>query len=593
MQSANRTSISCIRIPRTTLRLRARYVIPTATDHKDDVEQDFTSFVKQIRSNEIAEVRISPNSSTVKYSVSDGEVNIEKKTNIYMTEKLLDDMLDHNVKVHIDTPPTFLHGAFLIISVVAFYTFLFKTFGQIFNRGEFFKRQQEKTTEVVQFEDIAGIDEVINEVNEYVDFLKCPSKYADAGAQIPAGCLLHGHPGTGKTMIAKAIASEAGVPFISCSASEFVELFVGMGASRVRNIFAQARKQSPCILFIDEIDAIGKKRSTNELTSNDEREQTLNQILTEMDGFESNNGVIVMAATNRIDTLDDALIRPGRFDRKIAVPLPNKSSRTKILQVYSKTKTLEEDVDLEKISTLTPGSSGADLKVILNEAAIKAARENKVSISADDITYAIEKVTIGLPRKSTYTTEEKKRVAVHEIGHALIATSFANFDSLDKVSILPIGRAGGITSLLPNENDLSLYTFDYLKKKIKVALGGYACEEVIFGRNNVSTGATSDIQIVTRIATNLVSDYGYSKQIGKTAVEFNLASEMSKYEVEKEMQSIVSKAYSEVFHFLKRNSALILELSEVLIEKDTLTGIEFRDIISKRTFQYHADSTRL
>ena len=379
---------------------------------------DFTTFVKKIEHNKVKDVYIDPPSNTLIYSEVDGGIVIYDKTNIVMTEKLMEDMINHNVKIHVESNTVDSSNTFLSMLIpLVFFPFLYALFSRILmnnggnpimgNTNSYEFKEDIETN--ITFEDIAGIDEIIYEVNEYVDFLKNPNKYKSAGANIPAGCLLYGEPGTGKTMIAKAIAGEAGVPFLSCSASQFIELFVGLGASRIRKLFDNARKNSPCILFIDEIDAVGKSRGNNSIMGgNDEREQTLNQLLTEMDGFSTNDGVVVIAATNRLDSLDNALIRPGRFDRKIKVPLPNIEARRKIASVYMKDRPFSDEVDDMIIASKTIGCSGAEIKNIINEAAISSVRNQNSTIQPDDITYAVEKVSIGLSRNITYSDEQKK-----------------------------------------------------------------------------------------------------------------------------------------------------------------------------------------
>ena len=554
-------------------------------------ETDFTSFVQKVRKNKIDDVYMKPaweKDSTLSYSANENGVIIHGETNGFITEGIIHEMIDHGVLIHVENTVSMLSNSVVTIILFSFFYALFMRSLPPRIRNEFnFEDNEESSSESneIGFDDIAGIDEIIDEVTEYVDFLENPSKYEAAGAEIPAGCLLHGSPGTGKTMIAKAIATEAGVPFIQCSASEFVELFVGMGASRVRTLFKTAREQSPCIMFIDEIDAIGKQRSSNGNNgSNDEREQTLNQILTEMDGFVKNEGVIVMAATNRIDTLDQALIRPGRFDRKIFVPLPNVTARKSILEVYSRSKLFDDDVNIGDVAAKTPGSAGAELKNIMNEAAISAARDDRVSISKADLDYAIEKVNVGLPRKITYTIEERKRVAVHEIGHALVSILLEDADSVDKVSILPIGEAGGITTFVPEETNLGLYTYDYLINKIQVALGGHACEELIFGTKYISTGASEDFRQVTSIATSLVHDLGYSSKIGKLAIDRESISDQMKYDVEKEVYHLVKKCYSNVYNILVNHEHFIDEICDILIEKETISGKELREYLFSHTY---------
>jgi cell division protease FtsH len=385
-------------------------------------------------------------------------------------------------------------------------------------------------------------------------------------------------------MIARAIANEADVPFISCSASEFVELFVGMGAARVRKLFEQAREKAPCIVFIDEIDSIGKKRSGGgNFGGNDEREQTLNQILTEMDGFKSGakNHVVVFGATNRIDTLDDALIRPGRFDRKIKVPLPNKNSREQILRSYiNKVKTV--GVDLDKLASRTRGMSGADLMNLVNEAAIMSVRRGSDKISGTHFDQAIEKISIGISKKSNQHSEgDSHRVAVHELGHALVGLLVEDFDEVDKISILSVGEAAGVTSFIPKESNESVATYKYYIQKIKVALGGHAAEDVIFGHYNVSSGATSDFQQVSSIAYHLIKDLGYSTMIGKLSLSEKNISNNTKMLIDQEVKQLVDTCYAEVKHVIKTNKSFIQYAAEELVNREIMTGSELNEL-------YHA-----
>merc|ERR1719183_1453115 len=350
---------------------------------------------------------------------------------------------------------------------------------------------------MVKFDDVAGCDGAKAELVEVVDFLRNSEKYAEIGAKIPKGALLVGPPGTGKTLLAKAVAGEAGVPFFSISASEFVEIFAGVGAARVRDMFSEAKKQAPCIIFIDEIDAVGRQRSAGFGQGNDEREQTVNQLLTEMDGFEANNGVVVLAATNRADILDNALVRPGRFDRQIQVDPPDVEGRTAILKVHSKSKTLAPGVDLGAVARQTPGMSGADLANLLNEGAIQAARQNKTEIDSNDIANALERISIGLEKKDAVMTKKKQKlVAYHESGHAILGALMNDYDVVAKISIVPRGPAGGVTIFMPSEErlDTGLYSKEFLENRMCVALGGRLAEELINGLDNVTTGASNDFQ---------------------------------------------------------------------------------------------------
>ncbi|CAK0814503.1 unnamed protein product, partial [Prorocentrum cordatum] len=373
----------------------------------------------------------------------------------------------------------------------------------------------------VKFPDVAGCDQAKEELVEVVDFLKNTSRYAELGAKIPKGALLVGPPGTGKTLLAKAVAGEAGVPFFSVSAAEFVEVFAGIGASRVRDLFADAKKNAPCIIFIDEIDAVGRQRSAGFGQGNDEREQTVNQLLTEMDGFEANNGVVVLAATNRADVLDNALTRPGRFDRKIQVDPPDVEGRAAILRVHAKDKSLAPSVDLGMVARQTPGMSGADLANLLNEGAILAARRNASEVEQDDIASALERIQIGLEKKDGVMSEKKRRlVAYHEAGHAILGALMNDYDVVAKISIVPRGPAGGVTIFMPTEDRLNsgLYSKEFLENRMCVALGGRIAEEIINGKDNVTTGASNDFQQCTQVASAMVSQLGMSDVIGQRVV---------------------------------------------------------------------------
>jgi cell division protease FtsH len=375
----------------------------------------------------------------------------------------------------------------------------------------------------VSFDDVAGCDGAKLELAEVVDFLKQPEAYTKNGCKIPRGVILDGPPGTGKTLLAKAVAGEAGVPFISISGSEFVEMFVGVGASRVRDIFSQAKKNAPCIIFIDEIDAVGRQRGAGYAGGNDEREQTVNQILVEMDGFDGNPGIITIAATNRVDILDQALLRPGRFDRKVTVDLPDFKGRTRILGVHSRGKPLEPDVDLEAISRRTPGFSGAQLENLMNEAAISAARKNKSTIGWEEIDGAVDRVMVGLEKMGgNPQLKQKQLVAYHEAGHAIVGALVPDYDQVQKISIIPRSNgAGGLTFFAPQESRLEsgMYSKQYLESQLAVALGGRVAEEIIYGEDMVTTGASNDIQQVANIAKRMVKEWGMSDKVGRVALQ--------------------------------------------------------------------------
>jgi len=445
----------------------------------------------------------------------------------------------------------------------------------------------------VTFTDVAGVEEAKQELQEIVEFLKYPDKFAALGARIPKGLLLVGPPGTGKTLISRAVAGEAGVPFFSISGSEFVEMFVGVGASRVRDLFDQAKRNSPCIVFVDEIDAVGRQRGAGLGGSHDEREQTLNQILVEMDGFDTNTNVIVIAATNRPDVLDPALLRPGRFDRQVVLDRPDIRGRVAILQVHAKNKPLEKNVRLETLAKRTPGFSGADLANLLNEAAILGARRNKRSIGMSELEEAIDRVVAGPARKSRIISEREKAItAYHEVGHALVARMLPNTDPVHKVSIVARGQAGGFTMLLPTE-DRYLWSKPQFEDMLAYALGGHVAELIIFGE--VTTGASNDIERVTKIARSMVTEYGMSSRIGPMALghkeelvflgrdfgEQRNYSEQTAREIDEEIRSIIQEAFDKAYNVLNQNKTRLIMISERLIKEETLEGSIFESLFNQ------------
>ena len=453
----------------------------------------------------------------------------------------------------------------------------------------------------VTFNDVAGIDEEKQELEEIVDFLKNGEKYISLGAKIPKGVLLVGAPGTGKTLMAKAVAGEAGVPFFSISGSDFVEMFVGVGASRVRDLFEQAKKHSPCIVFIDEIDAVGRQRGAGLGGGHDEREQTLNQLLVEMDGFDENTNIIVIAATNRPDILDNALLRPGRFDRQIAVSSPDIKGREEILKVHAKNKPLAPDVDLKVLAKRTPGFTGADLQNLLNESALLAARLGKDKITMDEVDNSIDKVIAGVEKKSKVMTEEDKEItAYHEVGHALILKLVKSDDVLHKVSIIPRGMALGVTWHKPKDESVSVRKTALLGK-IVTSLGGRAAEEIIFGKDNITTGASQDIQQVTRIARKMVTEWGMSDKMGNITYgksndnvfmgrDFGHTRDYSEEiaaQVDNEVRAIVDNQYKYAKQLLTDNKDIMEAIVKVLLEKETLEESEvdeiMEDTIAKRS----------
>lgn len=448
----------------------------------------------------------------------------------------------------------------------------------------------------VTFDDVAGCDGAKLELAEVVDFLKQPESYTKNGCRIPRGVILDGPPGTGKTLLAKAVAGEAGVPFISISGSEFVEMFVGVGASRVRDIFGQAKKNAPCIIFIDEIDAVGRQRGAGFAGGNDEREQTVNQILVEMDGFDGNPGIITIAATNRVDILDQALLRPGRFDRKVTVDLPDFKGRTRILGVHSRGKPLEPDVDLGAIARRTPGYSGAQLENLMNEAAISAARAKKSTIGWEQIDGAVDRLMVGLEKKGgNQVQKSKEMVAYHEAGHAIVGALVPDYDQVQKISIIPRSNgAGGLTFFAPQESRLEcgMYSKQYLESQLAVALGGRLAEEIIYGEDRVTTGASNDIQQVASIAKRMVQEWGMSDKVGSICLDESGGNpqfmgmaimrgstswgEEKMKQVEDETERLVNNSYLIAQTILKNNRELFEHLTQALMETEVVSAEEFQ-----------------
>nr|YP_009398548.1 Cell division protein FTSH [Lophocladia kuetzingii]ARW67734.1 Cell division protein FTSH [Lophocladia kuetzingii] len=445
------------------------------------------------------------------------------------------------------------------------------------------------------FDDVAGIDEAKEEFEEIVTFLKKPEYFTAVGAKIPKGVLLIGPPGTGKTLLAKAIAGEANVPFFSISGSEFVEMFVGVGASRVRDLFKKAKENAPCIIFIDEIDAVGRQRGTGIGGGNDEREQTLNQLLTEMDGFEGNTGIIVIAATNRSDILDSALLRPGRFDRQVNVDIPDFKGRLAILNVHAKNKKIYNSVSLSMVARRTPGFSGADLANLLNEAAILTARKRKNKISLQEIDQAIDRIIAGMEGTALIDSKSKRLIAYHEVGHAIVGTLLKEHENVQKVTLIPRGQARGLTWFTPSE-DQSLISRAQIKARIMGALGGRVAEEIIFGESEITTGASNDLQQVTSMARQMVTRFGMSS-IGPLSLEnedtnpflgrgMGNSSEYSDEiatKIDKQIQEIVNECYLKTIQIIKNNRVIIDQLVDILIERETIDGKEFREIINYYT----------
>jgi cell division protease FtsH len=465
--------------------------------------------------------------------------------------------------------------------------------GQAMNFGKSKARFQMEAKTGVKFDDVAGIEEAKEELQEVVTFLKQPERFTAVGARIPKGVLLIGPPGTGKTLLAKAIAGEAGVPFFSISGSEFVEMFVGVGASRVRDLFKKAKDNAPCIIFIDEIDAVGRQRGAGIGGGNDEREQTLNQLLTEMDGFEGNTGIIIIAATNRPDVLDSALLRPGRFDRQVTVDAPDIKGRLEVLQVHARNKKLDPSVSLEAIARRTPGFTGADLANLLNEAAILTARRRKEAITIGEIDDAVDRVVAGMEGTPLVDSKSKRLIAYHEVGHALVGTLLKDHDPVQKVTLIPRGQAQGLTWFTPNEEQ-GLISRSQLKARITGALGGRAAEEVVFGAAEVTTGAGGDLQQLSGMARQMVTRFGMS-DLGPLSLEsqqgevflgrdWTTRSEYSESiaaRIDSQIREIVEQCYENSKKIIRDNRTACDRLVDLLIEKETIDGEEFRQIVAE------------
>ncbi|MBO8127768.1 MAG: ATP-dependent metallopeptidase FtsH/Yme1/Tma family protein [Peptococcaceae bacterium] len=519
-------------------------------------------------------------------------------------ERVFELLVEHNVQWSQEEPDqpgwwaTLLTTLFPILIFVALFFFLMQQSQGGGSRVMSFGKSRAKlhtdeNKEKVTFDDVAGVDEVKEELEELVQFLKDPGKFNEIGARIPKGVLLFGPPGTGKTLLARAVAGEAGVPFFSISGSDFVEMFVGVGASRVRDLFENAKKNSPCIVFIDEIDAVGRQRGAGLGGGHDEREQTLNQLLVEMDGFSPNEAVIIIAATNRPDILDPALLRPGRFDRQIVVSLPDINGRKQILQVHTKSKPLEDDVDLDVLARRTPGFSGADLANVVNEAALLAARANKKRIGMHELENAIERVIAGPEKKSRVISErEKKLVSYHEAGHALVSYFLPNQDPVHKISIIPRGRAGGYTLILPKE-ERNYMTKSQLLDQITMLLGGRAAEALVL--KEVSTGAQNDLERATEIARKMVMEYGMSDKLGPLTLgskqdtpflgrdiarDRNYSEEVASA-IDQEVRRIIDESYHRAEEILNANMNGLHLVAETLAEKETIEGAEFEELMKQ------------
>ena len=559
---------------------------PSISVKKNDKPQPklFSQFIRGVKKNEVQDVLVQPNNRVVYYMDENDELSI---SNYVPSEAFWNTLIESDANVNLDLAAS--NASISDVTSIGFtlllgFALLRMLFSGVGGAGINPFNMSEKPTEVeneitTRFDDVQGIDSAKDELQEIVGFLRDPTQYIVSGAKIPKGALLTGKPGTGKTLLARAIAGESSVPFIQCSGSSFVEMFVGVGAKRVRDVFEMARKVQPCIVFIDEIDAIGKKRSMNGFASNDEREQTINQLLTEMDGFDNDTQIVVIAATNRADILDDALLRPGRFDRKIQVSLPDVHGREKILQVHSKNKNLAPDVDLMNVARQTTGFSGADLENLMNECAIRSVKEGTNIITPSIVEDMYQRVVVGAKGGAPMSDERKMRVAYHEGGHAIVGVLMPEYDEVRKVSIIPRGDAGGITFFQPTSDERGMYTKEYLLSQIKVALGGHAAEELMYGKENVTTGATSDFAQVYAIAREMVLTYGMSEAIGKINVQDNSLSQQTSYLVDLEVHRITDECYVEVMDILSTHKGQLEELKDILIRDEIIDGKVVYDMI--------------
>ncbi len=566
----------------------------------------YSDLINRVERDEISKIRIRDGGATAiaETTLDDRPVQLEVKLPP-LTPEFEATMLANNVQIEVSPIqqeggigsllPSFILPVLILVGLF----FLLRRAqngpgSQAMNFGKSKARVQMEPKTQITFNDVAGIEQAKLELSEVVDFLKNSERFTALGAKIPRGVLLVGPPGTGKTLLARAVAGEAGVPFFSISGSEFVEMFVGVGASRVRDLFEQAKQNAPCIVFIDEIDAVGRQRGAGLGGGNDEREQTLNQLLTEMDGFEGNSGIIVIAATNRPDVLDAALLRPGRFDRQVTVDRPDFAGRLEILNVHARGKTLGKDVDLEKIARRTPGFTGADLANLLNEAAILAARRSMTEVSMDEVNDAVDRVFAGPEKKDRLMNDKTKElVAYHEVGHALVGSLMPNYDPIQKVTIIPRGRAGGLTWFLPSDDETG-YTRAHLKNMMAVALGGRVAEEVVYGTPHVTTGASQDLQQVARIARSMVTRFGMSDRLGQVALgrqsgNVFLARELTTERdfseetaavIDEEVSLLVDEAYTKAKQVIEGNRGLLDKIAHRLIEVESIDGEELQAIIN-------------
>jgi cell division protease FtsH len=586
--------------------------IPSAANAQregDPNKMTYTEFLDKVKSDQVKKVDLDSSGLSAEAELKSGQkVNVDlyaKDGNAELVKVLRERGVD-TALLPAKQPALFWQIASTLFIPVLLILLLFLVLKRVSNApggptqtlnfGKSRARFSPEAKTGIIFDDVAGVDSAKEELQEVVTFLKQPDRFTAVGAKIPKGVLLVGPPGTGKTMLAKAIAGEAGVPFFSLSGSEFVEMFVGVGASRVRDLFHKAKENAPCIVFIDEIDAVGRQRGAGIGGGNDEREQTLNQLLTEMDGFQGNTGVIIIAATNRPDVLDSALLRPGRFDRQITVDYPSFSGRLKILEVHARNKRVADDVSLEAIARRTPGFAGADLANLLNEAAILTARRQKEAITELEITDAIDRITVGLAMRPMLDTVKKRLIAYHEVGHSLVRTLLKAADPLDKVTIIPrSGGTGGFSSSLPSE-EMGLESRSEILAMISVALGGRAAEEIVFGEDEITTGASSDLEKVAKLARLMVTQLGMSNLglvalesqnnevfLGRDFIPRSEYSEQVSTRIDEQVRAIVQQCYTQAKQILLDHRILCDRLVDMLLEMETMEGDLFRKIVAEYT----------
>jgi cell division protease FtsH len=578
---------------------------PILAQQKSENNLSYSQFLEKLEQNQVAKVELDETTHRASVTLKGQSPDAPPKDvvlfdrNQDLIPKIRAQNVDFSINASIDRSTTIgillnlliffvlLSGLIMIVRRSA------NASGQALSFGRSRAKFQMEAKTGIQFGDVAGIEEAKEELQEVVTFLKEPEKFTAVGAKIPRGVLLVGPPGTGKTLLAKAIAGEAGVPFFSISGSEFVEMFVGVGASRVRDLFRKAKENAPCIIFIDEIDAVGRQRGTGIGGGNDEREQTLNQLLTEMDGFEGNSGIIVIAATNRPDVLDKALLRPGRFDRQVMVDYPDLQGRLGILEVHARGKKIAPEVSLDAIARRTPGFSGADLANLLNEAAILTARRHKEAVTMLEINDAIDRIVAGMERIPLVDSKIKRLTAYHEVGHAIVATMTPNHDPVEKVTIIPRGGAGGLTWFTPDE-EMGLQTKSKILAQITTLLGGRAAEDVIFGRDEVTDGASHDIKVLTDKAREMVTKFGMSDLgtlalegqeqpifLGNDSATRNEYSEEVASQIDVRIRNIASDCYEKAKDIISANRLAIDRIVDILIEKETIDGKEFRELLAK------------